>query len=137
MKSLMIKLLFLFPLICSAELNAAPNALTPFLESEKETPILISEQDGISVYATKYLLEDETYISLEFVNTSGKDLRFLWSLEMEGSVTTINMDGTTQAYLTIPSGQSIHFGKSNSSDPLLGTSSTDLKNDITISIEIQ
>lgn len=76
-------------------------------------------------------------MSLEFTNTTDTDLRILWSAQVGASDVVLNMDGTTQAYLTITAGESVYFGKANSADPLLENPGMRFEKAITIHIEIQ
>lgn len=108
-----------------------------FQESNDTKNYLITSQNGITVYASSFSLEGASYVSLEFTNTTSEDLRVLWSAQVGSSDVVVNMDGTTQGYLTIPAGKSVYFGKANSTDPLLEISVDQLEKAITIHIEIQ
>lgn len=101
---------------------------------EAEIPIL--QQDGINVTAQDFTLEGATYATLSFKNTTSESIRILWSVQVNGTQMPVNMDGTIQAYLIIPAGETVIFGHPNSSDPLIEIHSKDIQKDLNINIEI-
>ena len=137
MKSLQLTLFFVVSFFCIAELSAASGIQSTHFEYENNPAVLVYEHQGILVYAKEYTLENQPYFTLEFVNNTAEDVRFLWSIEVDGNAAPINVDGTIQAYMTIPSGESKMFGQSNSADPLLESRQNDLKSSMKINIEIQ
>ncbi|MEN9440404.1 MAG: hypothetical protein RLZ33_480 [Bacteroidota bacterium] len=137
MKTLFNFCLLLLPLISMAKPSGTLSNQIKFQESNDPKNYLITSQNGITVYASPFSLEGASYVSLEFTNTTSEDLRVLWSAQVGSSDVVVNMDGTTQGYLTIPAGKSVYFGKTNSTDPLMEVSGDQLEKAITIHIEIQ
>lgn len=129
--------LLLFPLISIAKPSVTHSYQMKFLAKNDPKNYFITSQNGVTVYASSFSLERSSYVSLEFTNTTSEDLRILWSAQVGSNEVVVNMDGTTQGYLTIPAGKSVYFGKANSTDPLLEVSEAQLEKDITIYIEIQ
>lgn len=91
----------------------------------------------MTVSAEHFELNGKNYASLKFKNTTNQDLRILWSVQLRGTDFPVNMDGTTQAYLTIPAGETAFFGKSNSTDPWMDLESRQWEEEIQVNIEIQ
>lgn len=127
-------ILLLMPMISYASnssVNASISVITP-IEDDK----VILKQDGISVTAQDFTLDGATYATLSFTNTTSKAIRILWSAQVNGLQVSVNMDGTTQAYLMIPAGETIIFGHPNSQDPLIEVPSRDFQKNLTVNIEI-
>lgn len=132
--SLLVLSLTLLSFASVSSTNQSPNVFAD-VKWLKETSLL--EQDGITVLAWNFSLEGDEYATLEFKNTSDKEIRFLWSVQVKGANFPINMDGTTQAYLIIPAGESVSYGRFKSNDPLIEISSYELEKEIIVHIEIQ
>ena len=138
MKTLFSVCLLLLPLVASATIpTTTPQNPSPFSTSEDTKSILITTQHGVAVYGSTFLVDGKTYVRLQFENTTNEDVRILWSAELGGTDVILNVDGTIQAYLTIPSGESVSFGEVNSNDALLENPEGNLEEAITIRIEIK
>ena len=137
MKTKLIALAFIFPLTSLAS-TVVPIENSPIVLEDKLTEeTLILEKNGISVFASIFKNEGNTYSTLLFKNTTNEQIRFLWSAKVAGNPITVNQDGTTEAYITLDSGSSVTFGKFNSNDPLIELKSKELEKDIFVNIEIQ
>lgn len=137
MKTAISIMLLSLPLLSLASVNSAFQTLPISTVLKVEKVIILLEQNGISVSAENFSLEGKEYTSLKFKNTTSEAIRILWSMQLNGVAFPVHMDGTTQAYLTIPAGESMSFGQANSNDPLIDIMSIELGKQISIQIEIQ
>lgn len=129
-----IYILLLVPLHSFATKSSCEQTISFIMPFEDER--LILQQDGINVTAQDFTLEGATYATLSFKNTTNESIRILWSAQVNGEQIPVNMDGTIQAYLIIPAGETVIFGHPNSSDPLIEIHSKDIQKDLNINIEI-
>lgn len=137
MKKILCILALSLPLLSVASTSNSNQIPTNPVDLRLEKLNILYEQNGIKVFGENYSHEGKTYLNLKFVNTTKEAIRFLWSVKVKGEDFPVNMDGTTQAYLTIPAGEAIYFGQFNSEDPLIEIDSVDFEKEINIHIEIQ
>jgi hypothetical protein len=99
--------------------------------------ILITEKNGIAVYASTFSHEGSTYATLEFKNTTNEQIKIIWSAVVGGNSIAVNLDGTIESYITIEPNSSVKFGKFNSNDPLIELASENTKEEMVVNIKIQ
>lgn len=129
-----IYILLLMPMVSYASNSSVKQSIS--IITPKDDVTIILQQDGINVTAQDFTLDGDTYATLSFTNTTSESIRIVWSVQVNGLQIAVNMDGTTQAYLIIPAGESVTFGQPNSQDPLIEVPSNDFQKNLTVNIEI-